>query len=384
MSRATPLVLLAAALLLAGCATPFERKLREAQEGNAFAQYHVGMVYGTGKGGTLSGDKPVERNPAESVRWLQKASDGGNGRASLSLALYHYYRMPGIRKDFTNYRTAYALFEKALARGETDAYYWIGLCKLKGRGTDQDVAGAVDCFRKGAEEPNETAKFCMAEIGGCYLYGYGVGLRRSYSESRRWYQRAAENGDLAAKDFLVETLTMSFFRSVDPDRKEAATSGKGFRIKSLDKDGERVVAEAELLPDADRRKAVRELKEELLADCENDLLFSNRDLDRGDISWETDFRTEGNLVHVSLRWHYVHTVRYDYNDATRVGHIVISLSSGGYGDAKDYIVKNIREICETKLVAIRDGRIPDGAKFRIGDEVRNPDGTLTVEFEAIN
>ena len=55
----------------------FEYYLKAAKQGDAEAQYNLGVCYRNGYG--------VEKNPAEAVKWLRKAADQGDAQAQAIL-----------------------------------------------------------------------------------------------------------------------------------------------------------------------------------------------------------------------------------------------------------------------------------------------------------
>lgn len=369
-------------LTLIGCATPpFAVRYQQAVEGDPYAQYDIAMVYDSGKGNPSSGFL-VNKDPAEAMRWLRKAAEGGNGKANLSIGLHYYYK-DGVDfvVDFSNYETAYRYFKLAEEKGVTEAYYWLGLCSLKGRGAVQNEKVAIDYFRKGAESPCDMAKYCMSEIAACYLYGYGVGAMRNYDECRKWYQMAADHGDQNAAVFLEKKLTREFYNKIAKSKKNDLNSQ--YTTTECERNGSRFSVKATLSPKADAVAVKKRIMDDLIAECENDLMLRERKLRREDVSWEFSASIKSGKAICTLTWYYVKTLNYAYDPDSRSGFIVIDLANSDYGDAKDYILKNIKSICETKLVAIKDGKVPDGATFEIGREEMLPNGTLKVHFKTL-
>ena len=69
-------------LLVIGCeqdASDFEETMRLAEQGDAIAQYNLGVMYTTGEG--------VPENDAEAVRWYRLAAEQGDKLAQLDLAV---------------------------------------------------------------------------------------------------------------------------------------------------------------------------------------------------------------------------------------------------------------------------------------------------------
>lgn len=374
-----------AALLCGGCATPFEKQLALAQKGDANAQYHVGMVYGTGKGGTLSGDKPVEKNSGEAVFWLGKSSASGNGKASLALGLCYYYHHAGILRDYSNYERAFQYFKKAEARGVTDAYLWLGECYLKGRGVDQDEKKAIDYFQKGAEETSDMAKYCMSEIASCYLFGYGVGVRRNLGDAKSWYKLAADNGDTQAQSYFDKNvLTQEYFNRINAMGKGPGSAKKaGYRIKRFTKKSNYYEIEAEVEEGADAFEAWKAMRDQVVADCENDLKLQDSRLSRADITWNFNVPLEEKTLKGRLFWYTLRVLSCKYNDATHDGVLVIDMGGQEYQNVQSFVIRNLQQVCEDKLVAIEDGKIPQGSRFKIEDHTQ--DGNrLTVHFHVLN
>ncbi len=108
----------------------FERRLIEAELGDADAQYSVGWGYYHGTGVSLSFE--------EAAKWFKKAAKQGNAAAQ-------------------NY---------------------VGLMYETGRGIQQDQLRAVRCYRMAAEQGDP---YAQNNLGRCYEYGTGVqGRCRSY------------------------------------------------------------------------------------------------------------------------------------------------------------------------------------------------------------
>lgn len=86
-------------------------------------------------------------------------------------------------------------YDKAAARGDAEAQYYIGLRYYQGvGGKTQSYAEAVKWFRKSAEQGNARAQLAM---GVCYDNGDGV--LQSYEEAVKWYRKSAEQGDAQAQ-----------------------------------------------------------------------------------------------------------------------------------------------------------------------------------------
>jgi len=119
---------------------------REAQLGNAIAQWKVGIAYATGTS--------VRRNDKEAVEWLRQAAE----------------------------------------QNLTNAKYSLGHAYQEGLGVRRNEAEALSWFRRAADEGHESAQFALG-----YAYEYGRGVLRDYAEAAKWYRLAAEQGDPRAQ-----------------------------------------------------------------------------------------------------------------------------------------------------------------------------------------
>ena len=111
-----------------------------ARQGDAEAQFALGLKYETGSG--------VAVDAAEAVRWYRKAADQGDPPAQAAMG---------------------------------DLY-------ARGSGVPQDYAIAADWYRKAAAQGNTTAQFKLGN-----LYENGLGVPQDYQVAARWYTRAGAN-----------------------------------------------------------------------------------------------------------------------------------------------------------------------------------------------
>ncbi len=83
--------------------------LKAAQDGNASAQFNLGVMYFEGK--------EVQQSYLEAAKWYSAAADQGDKQAQFNLGLM-YYHGTGLPK---NYLFAYELFGLAAAQGDERA-----------------------------------------------------------------------------------------------------------------------------------------------------------------------------------------------------------------------------------------------------------------------
>lgn len=81
-----------------------------AENGDVEAQYHLALMYDTGKG--------IPRNPREAEKWYKKASASGHAAAKYYLARLYSTKNSGIRVDE---REAQKLLKEAAESGYEDA-----------------------------------------------------------------------------------------------------------------------------------------------------------------------------------------------------------------------------------------------------------------------
>ena len=133
-----------------------------ANQGNAIAQAHLGLMYIFGRG--------VPKNDAEAVAWLRKAAAQGNSEGEGRLGVMYLY----------------------------------------GEGVPQDYAQAQMWLRKGAEQGD-----FVAQDGLGYLYETGKDVPQDYVQAHMWYNLAASDAQDAAmsdtasqqRDLVAATMT---------------------------------------------------------------------------------------------------------------------------------------------------------------------------------
>ena len=120
-----------------------------ANDGDAAAQFNLGLMYVTGQG--------VQQDDAAAALWFRKAAEQGYALAQTNLGV---------------------------------------LCR-DGRGVAQDETEAVNWFRKAADQGDAVAEFLLGN-----QYAFGKGIPQDYSEAMIWYSKAAEQGHPKARLFL--------------------------------------------------------------------------------------------------------------------------------------------------------------------------------------
>ena len=104
----------------------FDNCMAQAQQGDALAQYNLGVMYDSGVG--------VTQDDKQAVKLYRKAAEQGDVRAQFNLAL-RYNNGQGVTQD---YKQAVKWYRKSAEQGHADAQLNLGFMYVNGQGVTQD------------------------------------------------------------------------------------------------------------------------------------------------------------------------------------------------------------------------------------------------------
>ena len=253
-----------------------KEQLEQANEGDADAQYGVGIKYLKGQG--------VKRDRKEAIHWLERAATSGHEGANDKLL-----RMQDQQKQFkkllvkaeagnlkaqyevgimylkgkgveTDGRKARSWIGKAADRGVNKAVTRLGILYYKGEGGAKDYRQALKLFR-GVSSDSVLAQYYLGE-----MYADGKGVSRNYTTAIEWYEKAADGGFQRASGKIInmdEEQKMEKRRKINVARK--AESGKAAAQQAAEKRQTENRQRAEAARLAAERKLVAKRKKKAAA-----------------------------------------------------------------------------------------------------------------------
>jgi TPR repeat protein/uncharacterized caspase-like protein len=158
---------------------------RAADQGDAHAQYSVGILYRHGWG--------IPQDYSQAMVWYRKAADQGWTEAQSTIGDLYLYGW-GVPQD---YQQAMAWYRKAADRGDSRAESAIGDLYVHGNGGPQDYTQAMAWYLKAANQGEPSAQYGLGR-----LYDGGLGVHQDYAQARSWYLKAANQGYASAEGTL--------------------------------------------------------------------------------------------------------------------------------------------------------------------------------------
>ena len=156
-----------------------------AEQGNAQAQFGVGIGYSNGFG--------VPLDYSKAAAWYRRAAEQGHADAQVSIGSV-YLTGQGVKQDSVE---AVAWFRRAAEQGHAGGQLMLGLGYATGEGVPQDYSEAAAWYRKAAEQNEATAQYKLGQT-----YHHGLGVPQDYAEAITWYRQAAEQGNADAQGNL--------------------------------------------------------------------------------------------------------------------------------------------------------------------------------------
>src|SRR5580765_6299306 len=138
---------------------------------------------------------------ATALREWRPLAEQGDARAQYNLGVL-YRKGRGVPQDDVQARRWY---EKAAAQGQAKAQYNLGTLYLNGGGVPKDYQQALRWFRMAADQGEALAQ---TKIG--IMYDEGQGVPHDVVQAHKWYSLAATNGDKPAaelRDALAKQMT---------------------------------------------------------------------------------------------------------------------------------------------------------------------------------
>lgn len=117
-----------------------------AKQGDAEAQYNLGVMYANGDGGRK--DLPA------ALKWFRVAATAGNAQAQYNLGVM-YANGEGVRRSG---REALNWLQQSAGQGLARAQYSLGLLYEEGQGIEADLAEAQRWYRKAAEQGDAASR----------------------------------------------------------------------------------------------------------------------------------------------------------------------------------------------------------------------------------
>jgi localization factor PodJL len=154
----------------------------QALQGQAAAQYEMGVRYADGRG--------VGRDGAVAAQWLEKAASQGLAPAQYRLGSL-YEKGVGVERDLGRARQ---LYQTAATAGNARAMHNLAVLLAEGGdGGKPDYASASEWFRRAAEYGVRDSQYNLA-----ILYARGLGVDQNLTQSYLWFSAAADQGDADA------------------------------------------------------------------------------------------------------------------------------------------------------------------------------------------
>jgi len=195
---------------------------KEAEQGDATAQFELGAAYRNGRG--------VSQDYAESVRWYRKAAELGNTAAQLQLGT-DYDDGHGVSKDCTE---AARWYLKAAEQGSARAQAKLGFLYHDGNGVPKNEAEALRWLRKAAEQGDAGGQMYIGTE-----YFKGEGLPRDSLAGYMWLTLAlSHDGNKQVSEVrssFASLSKMSAEQIAEADRQAQAwkPTGEGALLPSL-------------------------------------------------------------------------------------------------------------------------------------------------------
>ena len=161
-----------------------------AEQGNADAQYKLGLLYSNGQG--------VEQDYVEVAGWYLKAAEQGYAYAQNNLDVC-FYKGAGVRQSYIE---AVQWYKKSALQNNLPAIMNLAGCYKSGDGVVKDFKEALKWYRRAAELGDKSAQFKLARF-----YHKGEGVTQNDSEAIKWYIKAANQG---CEDSINELTKISF------------------------------------------------------------------------------------------------------------------------------------------------------------------------------
>ena len=159
-----------------------QARQKRAVQGDATAQYDLGLMYRLGRG--------VPRDDAMAVRWYRKAAEQGHRGAENNLA-FMYHQGLGVSQNLDE---ALLWYRKAADQGNVLAQRSLANIYRIGVEVPHDYAGAVRWYRRAADQGDA---YSQTRLGTMYCSGQGV--PQNYAEAAQWLSKAAARGDADAQ-----------------------------------------------------------------------------------------------------------------------------------------------------------------------------------------
>lgn len=163
-----------------------------AEQGQAKAQFNLGLMYERGAG--------VDRSEAEAAHWLLLAAAQGHTAAQVSLATIYANGSDEVR----NYAEAAKWFRTAAEHGNSEAETALGSLYNHGHGVKRDDKEAVRWFRLAAVQGYGPA---LTNLG--YMFEQGQGVAKDQVKAHMYFNlgAAASADALANRDRVAKLLT---------------------------------------------------------------------------------------------------------------------------------------------------------------------------------
>ena len=158
-----------------------------AKEGDAKAQFNVGLIYAMGKG--------VNRDRYQAKEWYRKAADQGNSAAQYNLA--KLLMEHSENRDSRMVKQAIYWYKKAAEGGEAEALNDLALLYLDGRGVEKNELKAFELLKKAARLGNSAA-----EVNVALIYAWGEAVPHDKMKAYKNLKQALSKGRTEASPYL--------------------------------------------------------------------------------------------------------------------------------------------------------------------------------------
>lgn len=159
-------------------ATSFDEIMKQAESGDAKAQYAVGLAYELGH--------LIKQDIGKAVVWYRKSASNSFAPAQSALG-YLYQSGSGVEQ---NLKLAVDLYEKAAQNGDIRGQILLGVAYLKGIGVAVDKNTAAKSFYKAAKAGDQFSQLILGKM----LIDGSAG-EKNWFAAHRWLSKAVKGLD---------------------------------------------------------------------------------------------------------------------------------------------------------------------------------------------